>query len=237
MRLIEKIAYITFWINVFFVLFVFIIMPVILIKIPGSFDLLISNKGLNHYNLTLSFLNFGVAFHWGYCIWFWYKNDKYSLSIIPLFFLNGLYAPIYYYRVKIKKRPLRNKIKKTEQKKQENKGINEKEFIELTRENIISVLQLWTSKEKQLEYQKSFQESQVSYDLFEQWNDFYTPKAEVMKQAFDKNELHLLEKFDKKITEKAKDLNNSIPDLNEFIETSEWRELNILSKKILTDLK
>jgi hypothetical protein len=237
MKLIEKIAYITFWINIFFVLFIFIGMPVILVKIPGSFDLLTLNKGLNPYNLTFSFLNLGVVFHWGYCIWFWYKNDKYSLSIIPLFFLTGLYAPIYYYRVKIKKRPLRNKLKNREQKKQEDKVINEREFIELTRENIISVLQLWTSKEKQLEYQKSFQETQVSSDLFEQWNDFYTPTAEVMKQAFDKNELDLLKKFDKIITEKAKDLNNSIPDLNEFIETSEWKELNSLSRKILTDLK
>lgn len=236
MKLIEKIAYITFWINIFFILFVFIGIPVILIKIPGSFDLLISNKGLNPYNLTLSFLNLGVFFHWGYCIWFWYKKDRYSLSIIPLFFLNGLYAPIYYYRVKIKKRPLRNKIKNTEQKK-EDKGINEREFIELTRDNIIGVLQLWSSKEKQLEYQKAVPNTQVSTELFEQWNDFYTPTAEVMKQAFDKSELKLLEKFDKIITDKFKELNNSIPDLNEFIKASEWKELNLLSKKILTNLR
>ncbi len=236
MRLIEKIAYITFWINIFFILLVFIGIPVILIKTPGSFDLLTSNRGMNPYNLTLSLLNLGVFFHWGYCIWFWYKYDRYSLSIIPLFFLNGLYAPIYYYRVKIKKRPLRNKIRNTEQKKQEDKGINEREFIELTRENILGVLQLWSSREEQLEYQKSVPNTQVSAELFEQWNDFYTPTAEVMKQAFDKNELELLEKFDKIITEKAKDLNTSISELNEFIETSEWKELNLLSGKILTDL-
>ena len=237
MKLIDKIAKISYWITIIFTLFVFIVMPIIFINVPDSFEIFTENNGINPYYLSFSITSFVVIFLWGYCLWFWYKNDKYSKSIFLLFLFSWLYAPIYYYRVKIKKRPLRNKLKNTEQKNQEDKGINEREFIELTRENIISVLQLWSSKEKQLEYQKSFKETQVSSDLFKQWYDFYTPTAEVMKQAFNKNELDLLEKFDKIITEKAKDLNNSIPNLNEFIETSEWKELNLLSGKILTDLK
>ena len=237
MKLIDRIVFTTYWITIIFILTVFVLMPIIFINVPDSFKIFTENNRMNPYYLTFSIISFAVIFLWGYCLWFWYKNDKYSKSIFLLLLFSWVYAPIYYYRVKIKKRPLRNKLKIKEQKKQEYKGIDEKEFIELTRENIISVLQLWTSKEKQLEYQNSSKESQVSYDLFEQWNDFYTPKAEVMKQAFDENELELLEIFDKKITEKAKDLNNSIPELNEFVETSEWKELNLLSERILTDLK
>lgn len=236
MRLIEKIAYITFWINIFFVLFIFI-MPVIIIKIPDLFDLLTANKGLNPYNLTFSFLYLGVAFHWGYCIWFWYKNDKYSKSIFPLLFLTGLYAPLYYYRVKIKKRPLRNKISKPIQIEKEDNSINDNDFIELTRKNIIGVLQLWTSKNEQLEYHKSVPIAQVSTELFGQWDDFYTPDAEVMKDAFKPYELELLKKFDKELTERTNKSNSFLPDIEEYIETDDWKALNLLAKEIITELK
>ena len=45
-----------------------------------------------------------------YNLWFFFRYDKYSSSIIFLIFFNAFYSPIYYYQVKIKKRPLRNKI-------------------------------------------------------------------------------------------------------------------------------
>ncbi len=237
MKLIEKIAYITFWINIFFVLFVFIVIPIILIKIPGSSDLLTANKGNNPYNLTLMILNFAVVFHWGYCIWFWYKNDKYSLSIIPLFFLNAIYAPIYYYRVTIKKRPLRNKINKPKQIVTEDNSINDNEFIELTRNNIIGVLQLWSSKEEQLEYQKSVPIAQVSEELFGQWEDFYIPDAEILKDAFKPYELELLGKFDDELIKRANKSNSFLPVIEKYIETDDWKALNSLAKETLNDLK
>lgn len=236
MRLIEKIAYITFWINVFFILFIFI-MPVISINIPGSFDLLTSNNGLNPYNLTFSFLYLGVAFHWGYCIWFWYNYDKYSKSIFLLLFLTVLYAPIYYYRVKIKKRPLRNKIKNPKPIEKFDNSISDIEFIELTRKNIIDVLQLWTSKDQQLEYQKTDPIVQVSAELFGQWEDFYTPDTEVLKEAFKPYELELLEKFDKELSDRVNKSNSFLPDIKEYIKTDDWKALNLLAKEIISDLK
>jgi hypothetical protein len=48
--------------------------------------------------------------NWVYCMIFWYKYDKYSKSIFGLVLLHFLYAPFYYYLVKIKKRKLYNKI-------------------------------------------------------------------------------------------------------------------------------
>jgi len=43
---------------------------------------------------------------------------------------------------------------------------------------------LWSSKSEQLEYNELDQNTEVSTELFLQWNDFYTPGEEIMKDAF-----------------------------------------------------
>jgi len=106
----DKIGYITFWINIVALFIWFSIIPVSII-FPGLFEKVLANNGVNPISITLYIIFLGAAFHWSYCIWFLLKFDRYSFSIVPLFFLNALYAPIYFYRVKIKGRPLRNKIK------------------------------------------------------------------------------------------------------------------------------
>jgi hypothetical protein len=237
MTLIDRIAYISFWINIFFVIFMFIGMPLIFIHIPGSTDSWTSNKGLNPLNMTLSILNLFAAFHWGYCIWFLFKYDRYSKSIFPLFFFNVIYAPVYYYRVKIKKRPLRNKINKPIEVATEDKSIDDTEFIKLTREGLIGVIRLWTSKEEQLEYQKSDPIAQVSSELFEQWEDFYSTDSEVLTDAFNHKELKLLDKFDFELTTVRLKLNNDFPQINDFVKTAEWNTLNLLAIDIFSDLK
>lgn len=48
---------------------------------------------------------------WFYCIYFFYKYDRYSKVVIKLFVLNVAYAPYYFYKVIWKrKRPLENTI-------------------------------------------------------------------------------------------------------------------------------
>ncbi|MFA5514049.1 MAG: hypothetical protein WDA17_03920 [Sphaerochaetaceae bacterium] len=239
MKLIEKIAYISFWINIFFVIFVYVGMPILFINVPDFFETWTANKGRNPLNTTFSILSLAVFFHWGYCIWFLFKYDRYSKSIFPLFFLNAIYAPIYYYRVKIKKRPLRNKIIKPKEIETdtEDQSISEDEFIKLNRENIIGLLKLWSSKEEQLEYQKSFPIAQVSSELFEQWDDFYTADSEVLSEAFNEHELDLLNKFDSELTDIGEKLKGETPQIEEFIKTSEWQKMNLLAQKILIDLK
>jgi hypothetical protein len=239
MKLIERIAYVSFWINIFFVIFVYIGMPILFINVPDFFETWTANKGQNPLNITFSILSLAVFFHWGYCIWFLFKYDRYSKSIFPLFFLNAIYAPIYYYRVKIKKRPLRNKISKPKEIEtdSEDKSISEEEFVKLNRENIIGVLRLWSSKEEQIEYQKSVPIAQVSSELFGQWDDFYTSDSEVMSEAFNKHELELLAKFDSELTVIGEKLNGETPQIEDFIKTSEWKKLNLLAQEILNNLK
>lgn len=238
MKLIEKIVYISFWINILFVIFVFVGMPILLINFPDFFELLTSNKGRNPLNMTYTFLNLVVLFHWGYCIWFLFKYDRYSKSIFLLFFLNVIYAPIYYYRVKIKKIPLINKINKPTEIKTDNedKSISEEEFIKLNRENIIEVLKLWSSKEEQLEYQKTVPIAKVSSELFGQWDDFFNADSEVMTEVFNKHELELLNKFDSELTKIRVKLNGQVPQIEDFIKTPEWEKLNFLAQEVLRDM-
>ena len=236
MKIIDKITHITFLINIFALLFYLIGIPVIAITNPNLFFKITENQGLNPYNIAMTLLSMTVFFHWGYCIWFLFKYDRYSKSIFPLFFLFAFYAPIYYYRVKIKKRPLRNKII-TETVEQLDSSMSESEFIELTRKNIIGVIQLWSSKEEQLDYQKSVPIAQVSNELFRQWVDFYTPDAEVIKEAFNSSELELLTKFNNRLTEIEKALNGNIAYIDKFIDTTAWKELNLLASGILLDLE
>lgn len=214
-------------------------MPILFINVPNFFETWTANKGRNPLNMTFSILTLPVLFHWGYCIWFLFKYDRYSKSIFPLFFLNVIYAPIYYYRVKIKKRPLRDKINKPQEieTETEDKSISEEEFIKLNRDNIIGVLKLWSSKEEQLEYQKSVPISQVSSELFGQWDDFYTADSDVLTEAFNEHELDLLSKFDLELTNIGEKIKGGIPLIEEFIKTSEWKKLNLLAQEILKDLK
>jgi hypothetical protein len=225
MKLIDRIAYISFWINILFILII-IILPVIAFNVPGLFEKLTANKGMNIYNLPFQILSLAVLFHWGYCIWFLYKYDRYSKSIIPLFFLNVLYAPIYYYRVKIKKIPLQNMINRPQEIEMGEKCINQDEFVDLIRNNVFGVIDLWASKDSQIDYQKNVPIAQVSAELFCQWEDFYLPDSKDFKQFFSKEELELLSEFDKALNDTIDKTPQNLPVIEEFIETTEWKTMN-----------
>jgi len=199
-----------------------------LFEILGSETFLYIFNGLTFF----SFIN------WIFCLRFWYKNDKYSKAIFGLLFPNVIYAPFYYYQVIIKKRPLRNKIDSPnlDTEKYEN-AIDQKDFVELTRKNIFELIELWSSKDKQLEYQESVPIADVSSELFCQWDDSYTPKSVDFRQAFNNVELGLLSEFDKELNFVSEKTISILPDINKFIETEEWKALNEKAKDILIKIK
>jgi hypothetical protein len=237
MKLIEKIAYITFGINILFVIFSFIILPVTIITVPDFIELLIAKKGQYILILTLTILNIGTTFHLVYCIWFLFKYDRYSKSIIPLFILNIFYAPIYFYRVKIKKRPLRNKIKEPTKQTNNETSIVESDFKSLTRDSILVILELWSSSREQLELQKLQPDFNVSEDLFLHWSELYVVDSEIIKESFSFDELNQLAKFNNLIKESSEKLNGNIPMLKDFIDTDVWRDLNSLAKLTLNEIR
>ena len=62
-------------------------------------------------NTVFTFLSGISLFFFIYNIIFLYKYDRYSKSLIPLLIFNVIYAPYYYYKVKIKGRKLDNEMK------------------------------------------------------------------------------------------------------------------------------
>jgi len=76
-------------------------------KIPEAIFSLFKN---DTFEIIYTGLTLCSILNWIYCIRFWYKYDKYSSAIFPLIFPHVLYAPWYYYKVKIKKRPLKGEI-------------------------------------------------------------------------------------------------------------------------------
>jgi hypothetical protein len=189
------------------------------------------------FNLIYSTLTICSFVHWIYCLRFWYKYDRYSKAIFPLVFPHIIYAPFYYYQVKIKKRPLKGKlIKKEPEDSNEDLSITDTEFVELTRKNVFGVIDLWTSKENQLDYQKDVPIAQVSSELFCQWEDFYFPDSDDFSQSFNIEELEILTEFDKVLNDTVDKTHQNLPVIEEFIETEEWKEMNKKAIEIKKEL-
>ena len=228
----ERLIHICFLINAlqsigFVALFVGII-PLAMFnpRIPDAIFSLFRNKafGLVHFGMTIcSIVN------WIYCLRFWYKYDRYSKAIFPLIFPHVLYAPWYYYQVKIKKRPLKGKLIEPNSDKSdedEDLSISDTEFLDLTRKNVFGVIDLWASKEKQIDYQGEVPIAQVSAELFCQWEDFYWPDSDDFKPAFEKEELEILSDFDKALNETIEKTRQDLPLIETFVETKEWIKMN-----------
>jgi hypothetical protein len=69
----------------------------------------------SNYLLFIGIVSIPVCALWAYCLYFYYRYDRYSSAGIKLFFLTSLYTPFYYYKVIWKrKRELQNSYKPEE---------------------------------------------------------------------------------------------------------------------------
>jgi len=94
----------------YFSLLTYLIMmtPIIIFITPLSldqfYDIIVFSRGI---------ILIPAMILWSYCIYFYYKFDKYSSSGIMLIFFNVFYSPLYFYKVIWKKkRAVINKINK-----------------------------------------------------------------------------------------------------------------------------
>lgn len=225
MKLIDKIIYIFFWIHILGVLVQFATIPLMIARTD-----LIKSIFFGEYRGLMESIMMTLALvstsFWIYCFWFYMKYDSRSNKWFLLLFFNWIYAPIYYYDVKIKKRPLMGRDSDNKESESTDNEITEAEFIELTRLNIFRVIDLWSSKESQFDYQKNVPVAQVSAELFCQWEDFYFPTSVDFKQAFSKEELEILSDFDKALNDIAEKTPKNPPPIEDFIKTEEWAEMN-----------
>ena len=105
--------------------------------------------------------------------------------------------------------------------------INNIELTKRIRQNILDTLDLWSLKDKQLEYQKNVPIAQVSAELFCQWaDDFYHPESVHFKMAFNEKEKEILADFDKIFNQISDGAPNDLPDIADFVKTDEWQIVN-----------
>jgi hypothetical protein len=119
--------------------------------------------------------------------------------------------------------------------------MKEKQLKELSiniRKNIIGLIELWSSKEEQLEYQKNVPIAQVSAELFCQWDDYYHPETKAHKLAFSEKETEIIDLFYQKIelVSEKKNPEDWFTYIDDFILTNDWIELNKLAKETLNNL-
>ena len=115
--------------------------------------------------------------------------------------------------------------------------IDDDELLNKIRQNILDILELWASKDKQLAYQENVPIAQVSSELFCQWaDDFYHPYSFQFKLAFDENERKILAEFDRSLNDICDMVMNNLPYLTDFVKTKEWLSLNQLAADILNKI-
>lgn len=166
---------------------------------------------------------------WIYCIWFFNKYDKNSNRLIMLLLLNIYYVPFYLFRI--------SKIRKQNRIKSISEDIYDADFIEISRNSIIDTIELWTTKKRQLDYQKSESEMNQVQGLFQQWNDFYRIDNKIIEEAFNDSERALLKVFDKSIMICHEKFGHAFPSLDEFQNRNDWKVLNQLAVEIIKEIR
>ncbi len=103
---------------------------------------------------------------------------------------------------------------------------------------LVGILDLWTSKDAQLEYQKNVPIAHVSAELFCQWyDDYYQKDSPIIEKEFTQLEREALAKFDKVINHISDITPDDLPNIEEFIKTNEWRTVNQVAIEVLPKIK
>jgi len=166
---------------------------------------------------------------WVYCLWFAYKYDNSSKTLIMLLFLNIYYVPFYLFRIK--------RIKKENRIKRLSEEIYDSEFLELSRLGIIDSLKFWSSKNRQVESQESNEEDNIMFDLFQQWKDFYRIDNRIIDEIFNESEKKLLESFNNSLSISDEKFSEKYPKLTDFQKTNDWQVLNRLATEIIKEIE
>lgn len=166
---------------------------------------------------------------WIYCIWFLNKYDKNTNRLLMLLILNIYYVPFYLFRIR--------RIKKENRIKAISEEIYDSDFIEMTRNSIIETIELWSSKERQLDFEATESDVNLSEELIQQWDTVYGIDSKILKEAFNDSSRDLLNAFDKTIKTSEEKFKRNLPNINEFQATNDWKVINQLAKEIINEIK
>ena len=99
------------------------------------------------------------------------------------------------------------------------------ELQKVSRKNIIEALELFSSKEEQLDFQLRVPYVDVSTDLFWDWESDYIIDQEWFRAAHSVVELQAMANFNQTLEEIYVDV-EKIPPIREFVLTAEWKRLS-----------
>ncbi|MBI9062102.1 MAG: hypothetical protein JEZ14_08930 [Marinilabiliaceae bacterium] len=168
-------------------------------------------------------LAIGSIINWFYCLWFWNKYDKFSKSGLLLYFPHILYAPFYYYQVKIKKRPLKGQQPSRPVLLGQKTEIEDREMVESTRENILDIL---------ASYQTEPGEDEEKRNLLDCWFDFVQADDAHFKAAFNEDERTILAYFEEQLTIFRSAIHKEAP-----TDTFQWGHVQQLSESTMAQLR
>ncbi|MBT5531262.1 MAG: hypothetical protein HOK35_19075 [Cytophagia bacterium] len=115
--------------------------------------------------------------------------------------------------------------------------IDNKELARRLRQNVLEDLDLWSLKNKQLEYQVNGPGADVSSELFKQWKNLYCPESIHFNLAFDEKEQKILADFDILLNHICDKTQTYLPIITDFVKTNDWIVLNQAAISTLKRIK
>ena len=103
------------------------------------------------------------------------------------------------------------------------------------RASMRKLLELLSSKEEQLQYQRNVPIANVEAELVCMWfDDMYHPDTELFKSSFTPEEMQLLESFNNLYDQHV----SILPDtLHEYHKSKEWNQIMAEANNVLTNIK
>jgi len=111
----------------------------------------------------------------------------------------------------------------------------DEDFGQGIREEIVDILELWVSKDEQVELLANRSPSVVYQVLIANWYTFFNPTFDRSVFEFNTKEMELLDEFDNlllewQVVEKGE---KQMPEITEFVESAEWKQINSLAHDCL----
>ena len=105
-------------------------------------------------------------------------------------------------------------------------------------QNIIDILELLSSEELQLQYEKNVPHVDITNELVCMWfDDFYLPESKYVCESFTSEELKELKKFNEFYDDKFELLPDSQGTVLTWLKNKAWRDIMAEAQKTLRKLK
>jgi hypothetical protein len=111
----------------------------------------------------------------------------------------------------------------------------DEDFGQGIREELVDILELWISKDEQVELLTNRAPSDVYQVLFANWYTFFNPTFDRSVYEFNTKEMELLDEFDNLMLEwqAVEKGERRMPEISEFVDSAEWKQLNSLAQDCL----